>query len=123
MAIIDMLPQLGGGSTPSVINLTLRTSGTSGQRTLTGNTTATVDGYALVVGVAFQAQGTNQTVSCTHNSASQTAFRETYIDGERVKVFFFATHVGDSIGVTCTTPNTSSTVYASTYHIYELTIG
>lgn len=122
MAIIDMLPQMGG-AVPSAINMTVLNTGTTGQRTLTGSATATADGYAYVVGIAFQTSGTNQTVSCTHNGAGQTALRETYTDGERVKGFFFSVKAGDTIGVTCTTPNTSATVYASTYHIYQLTIG
>ena len=117
-----MLPQMGG-AVPSAINMTVLNTGTTGQRTLTGSATATADGYAYVVGIAFQTSGTNQTVSCTHNGAGQTALRETYIDGERVKGFFFSVKAGDTIGVTCTTPNTSATVYASTYHIYQLTIG
>lgn len=121
MAIIDMLPQAGGAA-PSVLTMTVLNTGTTGQRTLTGSATATSDGYAYVVGVVFQASGTNQTVSCTHNGTGQTALRETYIDGERVKGFFFSVKAGDTIGVTCTTPNTGATVYASSYHIYQLAI-
>ena len=118
MSVLNMLPQTGGS------NITLRElqTGTSGQRTLSGSATATVDGYAFVVGIAFQASGTTQTVTCTLNGTDQTALRETYIDGERVKVFFLKTSPGDTIAVTCTTPNTSATVYASTYHIYEASI-
>lgn len=121
MAIIDMLPQMGG-AVPSVINMTTLKTGTTGQRTLTGSATTTVDGYAYVVGIAFQGSGSNQTVSCTHNGTGQTALQETYIDGERVKGFFFSIKAGDTIGVTCTTPNTGATIYASTYHIYQLAI-
>ena len=114
----NLCVKMGGVS--SVINITELRTGTTGTRTLTGSTTATADGYVYIVGVAFQAQGTNQTVSCTHNEVNQTAIKETVIDGERVKAFFFSVKTGDTIGVTCTTP--SSSTYASTYYIYQLTI-
>ena len=119
MSVLNMLPQTGGGSDIALRELK---TGTTGQRTLSGSATTTVDGYALVVGIAFQASGTNQTVTCTHNGTGQTAFKETYVDGERVKVFFFKMKAGDTIAASCATPNTSATVYASTYHIYELSV-
>lgn len=112
MSIINMLPVSGGD-----LSITYLSSGSSGERTLTGSATTTKTGYAIVIASCHQQTGSDLTSSCSYNGASQSAVNNVLKDSQRLMTYIFPIVPGKTISVTVRTP--SSTVYASAYLIYQ----
>lgn len=113
MSIINMLPVSGGGE----ISITYLSSGSSGERTLTGSATTTKTGYGIVIASCHQQTGSDLTSSCSYNGTGQSAVNNILKDSQRLMTYIFPIVPGKTISVTVRTP--SSTVYASAYLIYQ----
>lgn len=108
------------GKSDATISISYLSSGSTGNRTLTGSATTTANGYAVVICTCHQQSGSDLTSTCSYDGSSKSANQNILKDSIRLMTYIFPIVPGKTISVTVSTPST--TVYSSAYLMYQVTV-